>query len=189
MSWWPQTSYCILFRVDPCIVYKPNACELTNIPPVPHICVGELGQHYFRQFNGLSPVQLQAVIWTNADLLSIGHLITNFREIRIQIRRFSFKKTHLKISSAKWRPFCSGEDETDCKVVANMNLEQTRRQCCFYDIINTRQSRFSNTFYLPIEKVNTTLWVLNFPWLMTLALVLSWQNMITPTCYVIHPID
>ena len=34
--------------------------------------------------NGLSPVRRQAITWTNADLLSIGPLGTNFSEIRIQ---------------------------------------------------------------------------------------------------------
>ena len=33
----------------------------------------------------------------------------NFSEILIKIQNFSFKKIHLKISSAKWRPFCPGE--------------------------------------------------------------------------------
>ena len=32
--------------------------------------------------NGLSPVRRQAITWTNADLLSIGLLGTNFSEIR-----------------------------------------------------------------------------------------------------------
>ena len=33
-------------------------------------------------------------------------LSSNFREISIEIHTFSFKKLHLKTSSAKWRPFC-----------------------------------------------------------------------------------
>ena len=47
-------------------------------------------------------------IWTNARILLIGLLGTNLREISIAIHMFSFKKMHLKISSAKWRPFCLG---------------------------------------------------------------------------------
>ena len=61
--------------------------------------------------NVLSPIQLQAITWTNAHLLSIGSLRTNFSEIQIEIQSFSFKKMHLKMSSAKWRPFCPGGDE------------------------------------------------------------------------------
>ena len=61
--------------------------------------------------NGLLPVRRQAITWTNAGLLSIGPLETNFSEIRIEIQIFSFTKIDLKMSSAKWRPFCLGEDE------------------------------------------------------------------------------
>ena len=42
--------------------------------------------------NGLSPGRRQAVTRTNAELLSIGLLRTNFSEIRIEILTFSFKK-------------------------------------------------------------------------------------------------
>ena len=58
--------------------------------------------------NGLSPGRLQAIIWTNARLLLIWPLGTNFSEIVIEIDIFSFKKMHLKISSGKCRPFCLG---------------------------------------------------------------------------------
>ena len=39
----------------------------------------------------------------------------NFSEILIKIQNFSFTKMHLKISSAKWRPFCPGGDEVFLK--------------------------------------------------------------------------
>ena len=61
--------------------------------------------------NGLSPEQRQAITGTNADLLSIGPLGTNFSEIVIKIPKFSFMKMPLKMLSAKRRPFCPGEDE------------------------------------------------------------------------------
>ena len=57
--------------------------------------------------NGLSP-RCQAIIWTNAGILLIGPLGTNFNEILIEIHTFSFKKMHLKMSSGKRRPFCLG---------------------------------------------------------------------------------
>ena len=42
-------------------------------------------------------------------MLTIGHpLGTYFGEIWIRIQSFSFKKVHLKMSSAKLRPFCRG---------------------------------------------------------------------------------
>ena len=58
--------------------------------------------------NGLSPGRRQAIIWTNAEMLLIGPLGTNFSEILIKMHTFSFKKIHLKLSSAKWQPFCLG---------------------------------------------------------------------------------
>ena len=54
--------------------------------------------------NGLSPDRRQAIIWTNAGILLIGPF---FSEILIGIQTFSFKKMHLEMSSAKWRPFVS----------------------------------------------------------------------------------
>ena len=56
----------------------------------------------------MSPGRRQVIIWTNAGLLSIGTLRTNFIEILSEIYAFSFKKMHLKTSSAKWRPLCFG---------------------------------------------------------------------------------
>ena len=61
--------------------------------------------------NGLSPVRRQTITWTNADVLSIWPLRTNFSEIWIEMHNLSFTKMHLKVSSAKWRPFYSGGDE------------------------------------------------------------------------------
>ena len=58
--------------------------------------------------NGLSPGRRQAIIWTNAGILLIGPLGTNFNEILIEIRPFSITKIHLKISSGEWWPFCLG---------------------------------------------------------------------------------
>ena len=56
--------------------------------------------------NGLLPGWHQAIIGTNAGILLIGPLGTNFSEFLIVIHTFSFKKMRLKVSSAKWRPFC-----------------------------------------------------------------------------------
>ena len=69
-----------------------------------NICVGE--QTIIGSDNGLSPGQRQAIIWTNAGILLIGPLGTNFSEILIKVYTFSFKKMHLKMSSGKWRPSC-----------------------------------------------------------------------------------
>ena len=58
--------------------------------------------------NGLLPGRRQAIIWTNAGILLIGPLRTNFSEIAIAIEIFSFKKKHLKMSSGQWQPSCLG---------------------------------------------------------------------------------
>ena len=71
---------------------------------VTHICIGNLTT--IGSDNGLSPSLHQAIIWTNAGILLIGPLWTNFSEILIQIYTFSFKKMHLKMLSGKWWPFC-----------------------------------------------------------------------------------
>ena len=68
-----------------------------------HICVGKpitIGSD-----NGLSPDRRQAIIWTNARILLIWPLGS---EILTGIQTFSFKEMHLKMSSAKWRPFFPG---------------------------------------------------------------------------------
>ena len=69
-----------------------------------HIYVSEL--IIIGSDNGLSPGRCQAIIWTNAGILLILTLGTNFSEILSKIDIFSFKKLHLKISSAKWQQIC-----------------------------------------------------------------------------------
>ena len=58
--------------------------------------------------NGLSPNRPQAIIWTNAVLLSVGHSGTNFWQIIFKSQTFSLRKMHLKMSSGKCRPFGLG---------------------------------------------------------------------------------
>ena len=89
---------------------------------VTHICVNKLTA--IGSGNGLSPERRQAIIWTNAGILLIGTLGTNFSEILIEIRPFSFKKMHLKMSSGKWRPFCLGLN------VLIIGISSSRRMYC-----------------------------------------------------------
>ena len=79
---------------------------LTHWGRVTHICVSKLT--IIGSDNGLSPGRRQAIIWTNAGILLIGPIRTNFNEIFIEINIISFKKIHLKMSSGKWRPSCLG---------------------------------------------------------------------------------
>ena len=69
-----------------------------------HICVSDIT--IIGSDNGLSPGRRQAIIRTNAGILLIRPLGTNFSEILTEI--LLFKKMRLKVSSAKRRPFCLG---------------------------------------------------------------------------------
>ena len=88
-----------------CVI--PNASMfLTHWSRVAHICVSK--HTIIGSDNGLAPGRRQTIIWTNGRILLIEPLGTNFNEILIGIQTFSFNKMHLKMSFAKWRPFCLG---------------------------------------------------------------------------------
>ena len=86
-----------------------------------HICVGKLT--IIGSDNGLLPGRRQAIIWTSAGILLIEPFGTNFSEILIGIKIFSFKKMCLKMPSAKWRPFCLGLNELSA-ITLNVNMNQ-----------------------------------------------------------------
>ena len=97
-TWLCCDCWCSLSSLTHCGLRSMIMCQwvgspLTHLPLVPHICISELGQNWFR--------------W----LLSIGTLGPNSSEILLKIQNFSFTKMHQKISSAKWWPFCPGGDE------------------------------------------------------------------------------
>ena len=74
------------------------AQRLTHWGRVTHICVSKLT--IIGSDNGLSPGRRQAIIWTNAEILLIRPLGTNFSEMLIETLSFSFMKMRLKVSSA-----------------------------------------------------------------------------------------
>ena len=82
-------------------IYMEN---LTHWGWVTHLCITKLT--IIGSDNGLSPGRRQAIIWTNAGILLIWPLGTNFNEILIDIYIFPFKKMHLKMSFGKTRPSC-----------------------------------------------------------------------------------
>ena len=86
--------------------------SLTHSCRVMHISVRKLTS--IGSDNGLAPGRCQAILWTNAWIFFIGPLGTNFSENLIEIMIFSFKKMCLKVSSAKWRPFCLGLNVLGC---------------------------------------------------------------------------
>ena len=84
--------------------HRPGANELSHWGRVTHICDSKLT--IIGLDNGLSPGRRQAIIWTNAGILLTRTIGTNFSEISSEIHAVSFKKMHLKMSSAKCRPCC-----------------------------------------------------------------------------------
>ena len=88
------------------IWYQNQVTRQPHLGDLTHIRIGKL--IIIGPGNGLSPGRHQAIILTNAGILLIGPLGRNFSEISIEIYTFSFKKMHLKMSIARWRPFCLG---------------------------------------------------------------------------------
>ena len=77
----------------------------------------------------------------NAHLLLIEPLGTNLSENRIEIQKFSFNKMHLKMSSAKWRPFCPRGDDS-----FNSSLSGPRS----YDNFNRFSFQVASDFNIPL---------------------------------------
>ena len=102
--------------------------NLTHWGRVTHICVSDLT--IIGSDNGLSPGRRQAIIWTNAGLLSIEPLRTYFSENLIKIQPFSLKK----MSSAKWRPSCLGLNV--------LNVNDAHAQSMALIALSTRLSGF-----------------------------------------------
>ena len=137
-----------------------------------HICFSKLT--IIGSDNGLWPGRCQAIVWTNARLLFIGPLGTNFNEILIKIHTLSFKNFHLKMLSGKWRPFCpslnnvrcmtqiwrleicSSKQQKECFVpkkklddVSPISLAgwRERRSRCWWDVSLSWLPRRSNNYY------------------------------------------
>ena len=68
-----------------------------------HVCVSKLST--IGSDNGRG----QAIIWTDAGLLLIGQLGTNFDEV-------VFKKMDQNMSSGQWGPFCIGLNGLNTKI-------------------------------------------------------------------------
>ena len=104
---------------------------LTHWGWVTHICIGKLTN--IGSDNGLSPGRHEAIIWTNAGMLLIGPLGTNFSEMLIEIHTFSFKKIHLNMSSEKWRPFYLGLNVLTATVL--YCIYSIPQQCCSWAML------------------------------------------------------
>ena len=116
---------CVKFSANTQIFFTWNVKSfffqiLTHWGRVTHICVGKLT--IIGWDNGLSPSRRQAIIWTNAGILLIQTVGTNFSEILSKTQMFSFKKMHLNMLSVKWR---------------QLGLHELNHSCgCLVSIIN-----------------------------------------------------
>ena len=100
--------------------------------------------------NGLSPGQCQAIIWTNAGILFIRILGSNFSEILIEIHIFSFKKMHLKMLSGKCRPFY-----LSLNVLSSQDIDSV---CQEYSSLSTRRV-YHIRFMFPILEIEVNLFL------------------------------
>ena len=128
----------------PCPIWNhpKTCCCLTHWGRVTHICVSK--QTLIGSDNGLSPGRRQAIIWINVRILLIGTLGTNFGEILIKIRIFSFKKIGLKVPSAKWLPFCLG-----LNVLTNIVYHMNKYMFSFYFVLLWLNHHFSDDSCAP----------------------------------------
>ena len=146
------------------IITRGGLASLTNWDRVTHICVSKLT--IIGSDNSLSPDRRQAIIWTNVGLLLIGALGTNFSEILIEILTFSFKKMRLKVSSAKWRPFCLGLNVLNG--VTELGHLHHLNRCC-------------RKFKIWIKMRPLSLWQMCLK--MSSA---KWQELYTRSCFIRH---
>ena len=86
------------------------------------ICVGKLT--IIGSDNGFSPGRWQVIIYTNA-----GTNNCNLSEILSEIDTFSFKKMHLKMSSAKWWQFCLSLNESSLPCLDIQHNDKNRCGC------------------------------------------------------------
>ena len=94
---------------------------LTHLPLVPHICVSEWVQHWFRKwlvaFSAPSHYLNQCWVIVNWNLRN--KLQLNFN----QNTKLFIQENHLKISSVKWRPFFPGGDEfINCSFIPYISI-------------------------------------------------------------------
>ena len=140
---------------------------LTDWGRVTHICVSKLT--IIGSDNGLSPGRRQAIIFTNAGLLLIGPLGTNFSEILIGIQIFSLKKMHLKMLSGKWHLFC-----LDLNVL-NVLLHCLWLQCDMVTLLDA--FKYTSTLTLSCMTWQVLLLIPSNQWLCTTLQYLSvWEQ-------------
>ena len=106
-DWWFETPSCSLWRHRNVVWHMGTALSsLTYLPLAPHICVSERGHHWFGQWLVTCTASSHYLnhCWNIINWPIRNKLQWNL----IGFHTFPFKKMHLKMASAKWRPFCLG---------------------------------------------------------------------------------
>ena len=138
----------IIFSNSPrCDLIRHVPWKLTHWGQVIHIFVSKLA--IIGSDDGLSPERRQAIIWTNAGVLLIGTLGTNFSEILSKIHIFSVNKMLLKTSSVEWWPFSLCHNvlkDWSTIFLPSMDLQRCMGFC--HGIACPRKSEFATKFKL-----------------------------------------
>ena len=112
-----------------------NCCTDPSLTHLTHICIGEMGHHCFRQW--LVACSTPSHYLKQYLLIAIGLLETNFSEILIGLLPFSFKKIHLKMSSAKMAAILSKGRWVNCA----LHSKQTQTDYLNPPLLWTRSQR------------------------------------------------
>ena len=128
----------LLHAIKTFLSYVQLILPLDHWGQVTHICVSNLTT--IGSDNGLSPARRQAIIWTNAGILFIGPLGTNFSEILITTGIFSFKKMHLKFAVRKLAAIWSRPQLINRARPASTSEWPLWHFSCWHDMSDIRES-------------------------------------------------
>ena len=143
--------------------------HLTHCRRVTYLCVSKVTINV--SDNGLLPGCRQAIIWTNAGILLIGPLRTNFSEILIGIEIFSFRKMHFKMSSGKWLPLCRG-----LNVLTAYILLQISCITCW----------FCSTLGIYMYNIIKAMYIIDMKWWYIMPQIRNWYKTVPMTLSLIH---
>ena len=87
--------------------------HINSSPVVPHICVSKSGQHWFRQWLVVYSAPSHYLNQIRKYGVTVSYTLWNKLQWNLnQNATFLITKMLLKISAAKWPPFCPGWDES-----------------------------------------------------------------------------
>ena len=112
---------------------------------VTRICIGNLT--IVGSDDDLSPSRHQSIIWTNAGIMLIRTLGTNYSEILSESLTFTCKKMHFKIYLGTWRPFCLGFNMMKLLWTLWVAKPWLKGSCAECVGINRLRLATANTFY------------------------------------------